>query len=116
MGLQRKPHTFTHIPVRNSSTGGRVDVPVEGTQRAVRCQITPMTADAAFKTFSGDLQINQPYLMLCDLDSYTRNIRSGDRGIFGGQRFYINAAPMDWQAGEATNCLQILLEKEQHQS
>jgi hypothetical protein len=112
MSLRRKPHTFTHIPVTESKTGGRVDVPVEGTPRNVKGQITPMTADAVFKTFAGDLDVSRPFLFLCDVDSYSRTIKPGDRGVFNGERFYVNAEPMPWEAGDSTNCLQILLEKE----
>lgn len=108
-----KPHTFVHIPVTETVSGGRVDVPAKGESRAIRCQITPLAAEAAFKTFGGDIQVGQPYLLLCDVTPYNRTIKSGDRGTFNGAEFYVNAAPMHWEAGRSTDCIQILLEKEQ---
>lgn len=112
MGLRRKPHTLTLIPVSESKTGGRVDVPVEGTARNIACQITPLSSDQAFKTFGGDIDLKRPSLMLCD-PSDGVGIKVGDRAVFNSQRYFVNAPPMDWGAGLATDCTQILLEMEQ---
>lgn len=73
-----------------------------------------MTAEQAFKTFAGDLEVRRPHLMLCDVAD-GESIKVSDRGIFDGNRFYVKAAPMVWNAGEATNCCQILLDMEQYQ-
>lgn len=113
--VRTKPHVVNHYPVATTSTGGRADVPTDGTGRAVRCQITPMSADAALRTFSGDLRLSQPHLMLCDVDTYNRTIKSGDKVVWQGLEYYVNAAPMVWEAGISTDCIQILLEKEEHQ-
>lgn len=114
MSLRRKPHTFTLITVTESHTGGRVDVPVEGASRAIRCQITPMNADAVLRTFAPQTDVSQPHLMLCDTGD-AAGIKVGDRGIYDGERYFVNAPVMAWKAGVATNCAQILLEKEQFQ-
>jgi hypothetical protein len=115
VSLRRKPHTATHTVVSESHTGGRVDVPVEGATRTISGQLTPMTADSVFRTFAGDLTVGRPHMWLCDDDAYNRTIKAGDKFTISGVKYYVNAAPMHWGAGTSTNCIQILLEMEQHQ-
>lgn len=115
MALARRPHSAVHYPVTKTTSSGRVDVPTDGTAKTIRCQITPMNAESAFRTFGGDISLSQPHLMLVNIDAYTRTIKSADKVVYGGFRFYVNAAPMIWEAGVSTDCIQILLEKEMHQ-
>lgn len=103
---------MTLIPVTESKTGGRVDVPVEGTARNILGQVTPMTSDQAFRTFGGDIDLKRPFLFLCD-PADGAGIKVGDRAVFNSVRYFVNAPPMDWGAGMATDCTQILLEMEQ---
>jgi hypothetical protein len=110
--VKSKPHIFTHIPVRNSSTGGRVDVPTEQTPRNIRCQITPMTAESAIKTF-GDIEVRRPHLMICEVED-GETIRKGDDGVFDGEEFFVKEAPMHFKAGRSTNHSQVLLDQKQY--
>lgn len=95
-------------------TGGRVDVPVEGTHRSFKGQVTPMTAEQAIRTFGGDIDLKQPHLLLCDPGD-GQGIKDGDRVIFNSERYFVAAPVMNWGAGLSTDCCQILIEKEQFQ-
>lgn len=111
MALRRRPHSVVLVPVNNTYTGGRVDVPEEGTGRVVKGQLTPMTTEAVVRTFGGDVDLQRPHLFLCNV-SDGESAKVGDRVVWGSKNFYVKAPPMVWQAGQATDHVQILLERE----
>jgi hypothetical protein len=111
LSLRRKPHIFVLIPVSKTNTNARIDVPEEGSPRSIRCQITPISTESAIRQF-GDIQIRRPHLMLCDVAD-GRTIKTGDRGEFDSREFFVKADPMIWNAGETTDCCQILIDQKQ---
>ena len=111
MALRRRPHKVTFIPVNATYTGGRVDVPEEGTARTIMCQVTPLTAEQVVRTFGGDVDLKRPQLMLCN-KADGESAKVGDRVVWQSKNYFVMAPPMVWQAGQTTDCVQILLERE----
>ena len=107
MALRRKPHIFSWTEVDESKSGFRVDVPTESSPRAIRCQITPTTAEAIARNYG--IEIVNGHLMLCEL-SDGRRLAYGDRGTFNGRKFQVAAAPKLWEAGLSTDHAEVLLE------
>lgn len=111
MALRKKVHTLTFYPITETpnATTKVVPVPSEGAGVAVQGQLTPMSAESAFKATG--LELNNPHLFLCDVEdagSIPFNAKAIDSA---GVIYAVRTKPKKWNAITANSCAETVLEQ-----
>jgi hypothetical protein len=113
MALRRTPHTATIQAVTTSGDGPAAANPHEtGTAYSFACQITPMSAEVAYKRTGAELK--RPHLVMCNLDA----INGGSFTVLPDQLVTYNSveyrvveSPEEFRGGTATDHMSFVIDR-----